>query len=281
MHDNMRDLEDGPGALSVGWAYTEVRQVSCVNSKKEQYKHDCAKAVEQVRPKAMKGRAWEVPMCPPCRAALDRSVAANEARAERQDAAEKYLRVLTVPPRYADCTLDNLEDHGGAENMQRLGKLRAASRDFIQRWPKVPGIVLFHGGTGAGKGHVSWAIAKSIVETHGEATRYVKLPDLIRELREGWKNPLADPESVVLERYREAPFLVVDEVSRHAYYGDVTPHLYHLLDHRLDWMRPTIVTTNEDLETLGEILTAPMLSRIQGERAVWDFGNVDHRVGEL
>lgn len=271
----MSEPEDLKDALA-GWRELEEREVDCLVKKE-----GCVVAFTQKRPKVMKGCAWPQPICPVCQIALDQAVAENEARERRDISLGSRMVTLEVPPLYADVSFETFELHGDAANQERQAKLVAGCRRIVDEWPDVPGIVLFMGGSGTGKGHLAWSVAKAVIEEKGEAVRFISLPDLIRELREGWSHPAAEPESIVLERYREPPLLIIDEVSRHAYYGEPTPHLYHLINHRLNWKRPTILTTNESSDGLQEALSGALLSRIQGENAIWDFGAVDYRQEKL
>lgn len=255
-----------------GWEEFEEREVDCLAKR-----DGCRGSFTQKRPVVMKGQSWKQPICRNCQTVLDQAVAEDEARDVREESLSSRLHVLEVPPLYGDVSFDSFKYHGDAENQELQHSLINACRRFVTEWPDVPSVVLFMGGAGTGKGHLAWSIAKAIITDQGEAVRFVSLPDLIRELREGWSNPAAEPESLVLEHYREPPLLIIDEVSRHAYYGEPTPHLYHLINYRLNWKRPTILTTNEDADGLREALSGPLLSRIEGERAIWDFGNVDYR----
>ena len=264
------------GEALADWSSYDEREVDCLVKK-----DGCVVAFTQKRPKVMKGRAWPQPICPVCQITLDQAVAQNEARERRDLSLGSRMVALEVPPLYADVSFDNFELHGDHNNHVRQGKLVEACRRLVAEWPEVPGVVLFMGGSGTGKGHLAWSVAKAVIEEKGEAVRFISLPDLIRELREGWSHPAAEPESIVLERYREPPLLIIDEVSRHAYYGEPTPHLYHLINHRLNWKRPTILTTNENSDGLHDALSGPLLSRIQGENAIWNFGDVDYRQEKL
>jgi len=254
------------------FAQTEERNATCVAQRE-----GCEENFIQRRSMTMKGRAWSAAICQSCQRQLDENVAQRELEEQRAQGAQRNLEVLEVPPLYAEAEIANFMPHGGTDNEKRISKIAAGAARYVQRWPNVPGIAVFMGDNGTGKTHLAWAIAKDVVRMHGNTTKVVVLPDLIRELREGWSHPAADPESYVLERYRDPALLVVDEVSRHAYYGEPTQHLYHLINHRMNWLRPTILTTNETIEGLAESLGSALMSRITGEKAIWDFGNVDHR----
>jgi len=143
----------------------------------------------------------------------------------------------------------------------------------------VTSLYVFQGPPGTGKGHVVWSLAKVIAGTHGATVAVVKCADLVRSIRASWRDPEATAEEQVIARYRNLDFLVVDEVSRHAFYGQqIHQHLYDVLDYRIERRRPTILTSNEDDAGLGEILRPALADRLQGEGGVLEFGTESWRV---
>ena len=107
---------------------------------------------------------------------------------------------------------------------------------------------------------------------------YTNVPDIVRQLRQSWGRPEMPSEIEVLERYREPDLLVIDEVSEHAFYGEPTRHLYDLVNHRLEWRRPTILTTNETPVSFEKMLGPALTSRCAGESGLWAFGDDDYRI---
>jgi DNA replication protein DnaC len=71
---------------------------------------------------------------------------------------------------------------------------------------------------------------------------------------------------------------VIDEVSRHAFYGQsIHQHLYDVIDHRIEYRRPTILTTNEEDDGLEAILRPALLDRVKLHGGVLEFGNASYR----
>jgi DNA replication protein DnaC len=140
-------------------------------------------------------------------------------------------------------------------------------------------IAVFAGGCGTGKGHLAWSIARALAQTRGVVTKVVVLSDVIRDLREAW-NPRDDgpSEAERLGKYRAAELLVIDEVSRHAFFGQPVQHLYDLVAWREVQMRPTILTTNELGDDLVTVLGPALASRAAGWNGFVDFGQADYRL---
>lgn len=200
-----------------------------------------------------------------------------QAEADRREAA---VRNLAVPLLYADATLDSLDAHA-----PELVEIRERAGRFIAAWPErqvpsaaFPQIVLMLGVPGSGKGHVVWSIARAIAREYGDSAIVGTLGDIVKDIRAAWRADSSEDESQKLRRYRRADLLVIDEVSRHALYGEPAQHLYDLIAHREQWLRPTIVTSNDSLEELGQLIGPALVSRAMGWSDSWRFPATDYRV---
>lgn len=229
-------------------------------------------------------RNWNPDECEKCREATYRAhEARKQADREERDLVARFNE-LDVPLLYTDVTLGNFEPHGNEEDKKHQGRSLQLARRFLADWPDrqklsvgFPQVVIMRGTTGSGKGHIAWSIAKTLVAEHGARARFGKCSDLIRELRDSWHAADGPSESERLRRIRELDLLVIDEVSGHALYGEPSRHLYDLIDHRQERLRPTIVTTNETAEGIAALLGDALVSRAAGWGGMWSFGNHDFR----
>lgn len=218
---------------------------------------------------------WSPNECAACAEAAALEHARHVAQARR----EERERNLPTPTRYVGATLTNLELHGTKENRARIEKIRGMLVAYLEAWPKVDRhLLLFRGQPGTGKGHVLWSVVRHVVIEHGATVRVVKLPSLIRDLRESWRKGSEGPtEEERLKEYRRPDLLVIDEVSNHAFYGEPTRHLYDVLDDRMDWCRPTILTTNESEQAIAELLGPALWDRLLGYGELVEFGSESYR----
>lgn len=230
------------------------------------------------------GRLKGPELCPECRLALAeerRKLDAEVQLAARQRQAAKArdaaIAGLDVPALYADVSLETFTLHGTAADQDAQRRALEWAARYLRVWPYAESLLLFRGAPGTGKGHVVWSLAKAIADK-GDGACVVKLADLVRSLRASWRDPEADTELAVLRRYREVPFLAIDEVSRHAFYGQqIHQHLYDVLDHRLEQQRPTVLTSNEDDAGIAEILRPALFDRLLGAGGVVEFGTASYR----
>jgi DNA replication protein DnaC len=233
---------------------------------------------------------WNPHWCPDCTAG--RQLASDQRRLAREaeDEAERRFREreriaravadLKVPPAYLDVTLQSFQLHGDEESRKtQMGVVRKGIR-YAGSWPDVPDqMLVLRGSFGTGKGHWAWSVVKGIVGATGATARVVKCSDLVRRLRASWGQPEgAESETDALKFYRDLDLLVIDEVSSHAFYGQgIHQHLYDVLDHRGEWHRPTIMTTNESDAGLEAILRPALIDRLQYRGGILEFGTASYR----
>jgi DNA replication protein DnaC len=219
---------------------------------------------------------WRPDFCSKCRGLHE----VDRTESTRAAARTVLLGALEIPPLYEHVTLETFELHGDQKQQERQARILQLARRYLASWPDVAGVLVFRGGPGSGKGHVTWSIAKKIASELGASARVCKLPDVVRDLREAWRDETGPSENARLRTYREPDFLAIDEVSRHAFYGEPRQHLYDLIDHRIERGKACLLTTNEDAAGLAEILGPALVSRTAGS-GIWEFGNADFRLRPL
>lgn len=211
--------------------------------------------------------------CDTCRLGFEQRVATSTAETTRA----VRLAQLEIPELYRDVTLESYRHWGSDEQRMRQARLLALARRYLGGWPHVEAVVVFRGAPGTGKGHVAWSLVQELAAQFAITAHVCKLGDAVRDLREAWRSEEGPSERARLLTYRDPDLLVVDEISRHAFYGEPHRHLYDLIDHRVEHCRPTILTTNEEPAGLAELLGPALVSRTAGS-GIWEFGTGDFRL---
>ncbi|QIF01994.1 ATP-binding protein [Roseimicrobium sp. ORNL1] len=91
---------------------------------------------------------------------------------------------------------------------------------------------------------------------------YVRSHDLFATIRRAWHPQSQEDEWTVLERYRKAPFLVIDEFQERSESEWENRTLVNIIDHRHANILPTVLIANLTAEAFGKSVGASMVDRI-------------------
>lgn len=212
--------------------------------------------------------------CPEHQDAHDQ-VTRTEAVREREEnrritieqARKRAIEELATPPLFRDAQIATTELLGSDESQKRINRAISLASKVINTTVhglRPPPLVAFIGQPGNGKTRLLYAIANELAEKHGRSAVVVKLSALVRDLRASWRSKDGPDEDARLARYTRADFLGIDEISRHAFYGQqIHQHLWDVINARLEDEKPTVITSNEDPSGLAEILGPAISSRLK------------------
>lgn len=191
----------------------------------------------------------------PCACVLAESEAERLARLQRYSSLGPLTRL----------TFANLIQEGRSANPRDRELFRSLVRD-AQAFAEAPqGWLLVHGPSGAGKTHVAAAIANRCIE-RGQAALFVVVPDLLDHLRAAYSPTSEVGYDALIERVRNAPVLILDDLGTQHATPWAQEKLFQILNHRYNAQLPTVVTTNLSLERIDERLrtrlTDPAIARV-------------------
>ena len=152
-------------------------------------------------------------------------------------------------------TLDTFQPEGHAVTIEQRASLRNAV-EGVRRFIDEPrGWLFIQGSYGCGKTHLAAAIANACLG-RGLPVLFINVPDLLDYLRAAY-NPSA--EQTYDERFievRDAPLLILDDLGTQNATPWAEEKLYQILNARYVAQRPTVITTNLDLEDLDPRLSS-------------------------
>lgn len=132
--------------------------------------------------------------------------------------------------------------------------------------------IVFSGAVGCGKTHLAAAIANQRLEQYGEMAIFLTAPDLLDALRgaidPGGENTFDD----YFYRIRAAPLLVLDDLGVENPTNWAKEKLFQLLNHRHTEAKPTVITTNTDIDELD-----PRIGSRMAQGAVVNINAPDYR----
>ncbi len=115
------------------------------------------------------------------------------------------------------------------------------------------GWLVIYGPKGNGKSHLAAAMANYLIEERRIPTLFLTAPDLLGSLREAIRASVegrSGDSSAMLAAAQEAPVLILDDLGAERWTEWAEEQLFLLLDYRYRLESPTVVITNEELETL-------------------------------
>lgn len=135
--------------------------------------------------------------------------------------------------------------------------------------------LIFVGGTGLGKTHLSTSIAKAIIEK-GYSVFYNSAQNIISTFER--ERFCKDDEKRESEKYLEADLLIIDDLGAEVQSKSSVSYFYTIINTRLISSKPTIISTNLTPAALQSAYDERIVSRILGEYSVYLFEGTDIRM---
>lgn len=230
------------------------------------------------------------PRCPACAEVQRAQKEAEDHEAEVAARDERFMKrcarnfaELAVPKSFTGVRVNVFVPWGSAAQQAKVGRAAQIAHriigDITGGFAPLP-FVAFLGRPGTGKTLLAWAIAADLTQVFGHTAKVVRLAALVRDIRGAWNNKTGPSEDERLAKYLTPDYLAIDEVSRHAFYGQqIHQHLYDVINSRLEDEKITVLTSNESEAGLEEILGPALMSRLRLGGIV-DFGDEDFRARE-
>lgn len=190
------------------------------------------------------------------------------------------IKKANIPYRYKDKNFANYKVKPENEKVYR--KVAEYLKNY-QENEKAGRWLVMAGNYGTGKTHLSIAILKKVCSIYAkqaidsrpdlpvEITRkkiisnpvlFVKTPELLEEIRSTYdRNDINEDD--VLFKYKTRRFLVLDDLGVEKPSDSTREKLYSILDYRYSNMRPTVITTNCDMNELVNRIGERIVDRIQ------------------
>jgi DNA replication protein DnaC len=180
----------------------------------------------------------------------------------------KMRQQAGIAPELRDYSFEGfrIEYYDGQHRERALAALQGA-RHFVQGCAQgMPSQgIMFIGDVGAGKTFLAAAIANDLLKREIRA-QFLVVPDFLDDLRTALLHNGGDshePDDVALLRsVRRVAVLILDDLGAHNYTEWTCNKLYSLLNYRLNYQLPVIITTNLKMSELDEYLGERTTSRI-------------------
>ena len=138
---------------------------------------------------------------------------------------------------------------------------------FLENWNKSMGLI-FLGGPGTGKNHLASALVCKFITEKDKTALMTEAIKIIRAIKESWRSN-EKTETQAIESFITPDLLVIDELG--VQFGSDTERLYltEIINDRYNWMKPTILIGNLELEELRKTIGERAFERFkEGGRVV-------------
>lgn len=134
--------------------------------------------------------------------------------------------------------------------------------------PESPG-VLYTGTVGAGKTYSAVSLLKKWVIDHADTTatyQFTNVTEFLFLMKESFGK--RNGKNTIMRRCMDVDLLLLDDLGTEQFGEWTVSQLYLLINHRLDNMRPTIITTNLQLSQIGSRISERVASRLALYRTI-------------
>lgn len=159
----------------------------------------------------------------------------------------------------------------------RMEKILNFCKNYAMNFSKDSESLLFQGGPGLGKTHLSLAIARAVI-AKGCGVIYVSAPDVLSTLEKerfgGYSSNRSDETEKLL---KDCDLLILDDLGTEFTTQFTSATIYNIVNTRMMTKKPTIISTNLSLSQLQKIYSMRMVSRIIGGMKRLEFIGGDIR----
>tara|TARA_Y100000310_G_scaffold166912_1_gene166611 strand:- start:3660 stop:4283 length:624 start_codon:yes stop_codon:yes gene_type:complete len=171
----------------------------------------------------------------------------------------RLLKTCQFPEMVESMTFENFKIFPAVKGVLEVAK-KVAGQPGSLFW------LTLMGWNGVGKTHLAVAICKAWADA-GVPSRYVCVPLLLDELREGFAKTNDDSYQSRFDYYCQVPLLLLDDLGMESKTGWVQEKLEAIVDYRLMHKLSLIVTSNKALDELSPRI-ASRLTRLPESRMV-------------
>ena len=166
--------------------------------------------------------------------------------------------------------LDLYPEGAARKNMERIYN---KVKDYAENFSSKSGNLLFTGGTGVGKTFLSSAVARHVIDK-GFSVVYDSISNIVNEFEAVKFNKA----QIDLSKYDICDLLIIDDLGTEMITQFSESVVYTLLNNRINMRKPMIVSTNINADSVGDLYSQSVVSRLAGEFLVLPFKGNDIRL---
>lgn len=237
----------------------------------------CKQCGGESKPKFITILGWrKQEFCEPCSEAIRKEQERKEAEKQKTERISKLLDTSGVTRgKFSRMTFESFQK-------QYQGKAFETAKKYAEGFSSATkNGLFFYGRAGAGKTHLVVSIARHIVQQKQIAVKFVRVIDLLLEIRQTYNTDeyyRTENELELLRKYSTVPLLILDDLGTEKATEWARQILYQIVDSRWIDDRPLIITSNLTLRELAERFDDRISSRIGGSCEVFEAKPHDYRI---
>lgn len=184
----------------------------------------------------------------------------------RKAVLKRAFNISGVPVKYSGMRFDDYKEYEPAD--AKVKKLvMAYYADTIKNYLTGKCLILT-GKPGTGKTMLMGILVESLIRDFMFNARYANGVELINEIQDTYSNITRKTTLSILDMYRDADFLFIDDIDKINATADSKKLIYSIINDRYDRVLPTIISANNAVEVLDEkYFEEPTVTRLL-ERSV-------------
>jgi len=191
---------------------------------------------------------------------------------KKQEKFNGLIAVSGIPPRFQSCRFDNFKTDIHKDQSHALSVAHAYVDNFTSN-SQQGACLTFCGKPGTGKTHLACAVGIAIMKTMSTNILYAKTYNALLEIKKTFNKNAELSEMDIVNKFLSPSLLILDEVG--IQFGTETEKIliYQIINGRYEFIRPTIIISNQTKEELTEYLGERCVDRLrEGGGAVVPFG---------
>ena len=166
-------------------------------------------------------------------------------------------------------------DYYEGEDKKVMANIYDFAKEYAENFSTNSESLLFLGGVGLGKTHISLSIINRVVEK-GFGVVYDSAQNLLNKIEK--EHFSYSGSSEVIDAVLACDLLVIDDLGTEFITSFTVSQLYNIINSRINSHLPTIINTNLDFAEIEKNYTPRVLSRIMGNYKIKKFMGDDIRI---
>lgn len=166
------------------------------------------------------------------------------------------LAFANIPDAFKDVSLSNFKssvykkDESKEDIKIVVGIVKKYLESIDDNIEQGMGLYIYSKTKGSGKTRLAVSLANELIEKYNIQVKFATSPQILNEIRSTWDRNSEYAESTLLDALSTAKVLIIDDFGTEEIRGWINDKYYSIINQRYINKKPTLFTSNEQLEEL-------------------------------